>query len=334
MGNKDVYRCVSVRCNSWVCPDCSAKKGKFFRRRLHDRIHLFGNARLFTFTVNPGLFESAYDAYEFVRCGKFIPRLMRYLGIVNWVCVMECHKSSYPHWHLLIDVSNLCGAWIRGDDVSYSRPVDVAGWRYVPHFVDLRRVHRLWREWGIGEQVDLSRVRSKNPRHCVNYITKYLTKYPAGGYPDWLLGLSRVRFVSSSRSVGALVSDGVNQDRESVSCENEIDVKNDDCKVVRSMGYRVCRCGLSTIVLRCVAGGGYEYAGFYDMPLRFLVRVRPEWFFELDFYHDDGLSCVRGICVSELGLRCLDELQSSPDLQGFKRDYVKKRQSMIYGECA
>lgn len=231
------------RCRSWLCKDCGLSKGLAVRNRLMDKISLFAMPRLLTLTVDPKRFQSQSLAYHYVKDGKYIPRLMRYLGVRNWVCILECQRSGMPHWHLLIDVSACPSMFyaVRDGESVFSKKY-FEGSKKINNFFDLPRARRLWDGWGIGTQLQLSEKKSVSPLHAIRYVTKYLIKLPEN-FPPWLWDEVNVRFLSSSRSVGSLVSDG--------SCSELSD--SDDLEPVsrpkqHTYLVRVSLCGKSTNV--------------------------------------------------------------------------------------
>ncbi|HAU36458.1 MAG TPA: hypothetical protein DCX07_01915 [Phycisphaerales bacterium] len=138
-------------------------------------------------TVDPKGFESAEAAHDAIMAGGYIRRLMRLLGIKVWVWVLEFHKSGWPHWHILVDLSE------RGE----LRPGD------------LKRVWGLWRDkWGLGGLDLVQRKQFGESKHAVLYITKYLMKPPRSGYPDWFIQGKRRRMVQGARAVGRLCFKG------------------------------------------------------------------------------------------------------------------------------
>ncbi len=209
---KQFQRCISVRCKSWMCPDCRPGKGIEVRRRLMQKATEFVCPRLYTITVNRDWFASPAEAYRYVMEKKFISRLLtKELKIRRWVWVLEAQEENgdgWPHWHILIDVGELPGVWYCRENKEYclSRPDDQRRWLYIPHFLDLNRVHRLLRKWHIGEQCYLSVKQRKfqSPVHAIRYITKYLVKMPRRGFPDWMLHYSGLRFYQPSRALGTL----------------------------------------------------------------------------------------------------------------------------------
>ena len=62
---------------------------------------------LLTFTVDPQFFESPEAAFKWVTEQRAIARVMSWLASFlcgfHWFCVIEWHKSGWPHWHLLCD---------------------------------------------------------------------------------------------------------------------------------------------------------------------------------------------------------------------------------------
>ncbi len=162
---------------------------------------------LVTLTLDRDRWASPEEAHEYVMSGQFIRRLMHRLGVKTWVWVLEFQGKSgtgWPHWHLLVDASH---APRRG--------------------LDLQRAWRLWREkWGLGG-LDVTEKRWASPSHAVNYVTKYLVKFPGRGFPLWVLeSTRRIRFFQGSRKLGPLVSPPVvksESDESSEACAAETD---------------------------------------------------------------------------------------------------------------
>ena len=183
-------RAVPVRCRSWMCAACKRSRGYAYRERLLSKAKLFREPRLYTVTVNREWHESPEAAYEYVNEKKLIARLFRLLGVSRWAWVLEPQQESgdgWPHWHVLIDVSDLPGKWYHRDaKVSQeAAPEDRAGWFYIPHFLDLNRVHALLRKWQLGEQCRLSSRKEsfRSPEHAVNYITSTWSRCRSGSFP-------------------------------------------------------------------------------------------------------------------------------------------------------
>ena len=225
---------VPKRCRCRVCPACGKRRGWLVRQKLQSKLGIWRVPRLLTLTVDRKRFNSPVDAHREITGGKYVARLMRRLGIKRWVWVLEFQSASgagWPHWHLLIDMADLparsaftadrktvygragcCDAHLRSKWVVLHGPVPKGKGRVwtIPHYLDLAKAWRLWRdEWGCGG-LDLGKDRHKSmsAAHAVNYLTKYLLKQPPGGYPVWVLkSRRRLRFVAGSAAVGALVSE-------------------------------------------------------------------------------------------------------------------------------
>ena len=156
------------------------------RRAVRAREALWRDPCILTLTVDRKRFSSPQEAHRVVADGKFIPRLMRMCGIKLWVWVLEFQQETgegWPHWHLCIDRADLPG-------------------RMVP----LARAWKLWRDtWHLGGlQLSVKR-QGLTSAHALNYITKYLTKSPQSGYPEWVLHAHSIRFVQGCRALGPLV---------------------------------------------------------------------------------------------------------------------------------
>lgn len=210
----DFWRAVSPGCGSWMCKKCKTRRGYDLRKRLQGKAHLFAEPRLYTITVNREWHESPEAAYVDVTQAKFLARLLtKELGVRRWVWVLEPQAESgdgWPHWHILMDVSDLPGKWYSRElkEAREEEPEDKKGWQFIPHFFDLNRVHRLLRKWKVGEQCRLTVKKEDfaSAAHAINYITKYLVKMPERGYPSWMLKRPGIRFVQASRALGPVVS--------------------------------------------------------------------------------------------------------------------------------
>lgn len=172
-------------CRCRTCPDCGPRYGRKVRARLMQKSDQFLRPALFTLTVDRSAFGSPLDAFLVITGDGYLRRLMRLLGVKRWAWTLELQMKSgdgWPHWHLVIDLP--------------------------PGGIDLQRAWRLWRDkWGLGG-LDLHRKTNQNADHALLYVTKYLTKYPKEGFPDWILNLDRrVRWVQACRALGPVVSD-------------------------------------------------------------------------------------------------------------------------------
>ena len=205
------FKATPCRCNSWHCPDCRPIKGFHLRKLLMEKAALFKVPALFTFTINREWFKNPFESHKYVTDEKLISRLLtKEMNIRRWVWVLEIQEKSgegWPHWHILIDVGDLPGAWFHKESktAQSERPADVSGWCYIPHYFDLNKAHRLLRKWKVGEQCRLSEKKSDfdTPAHAINYITKYLTKMPKNKLPAWM-NFPRLKFYFASRALGDL----------------------------------------------------------------------------------------------------------------------------------
>jgi hypothetical protein len=185
----------ACRCRKRQCKRCGPVLGYAVREVLQSKVDLFGNFRLFTLTVDrQGTttgrgFGSPGEAHGHVTQKRLIARLMAEIGCDTWACVLEFQKSGggWPHWHLLVDLSRCPGGKL-----------------------DLPAVWHWWRDtWKVGgcKLSDLPKCVTR--AHALNYLTKYLVKFPEGGFPIWVMNsVERIRFVSASKRIGALVRAG------------------------------------------------------------------------------------------------------------------------------
>lgn len=245
------------RCWCRVCSSCAPRLGMRVRGALLRTQDSWEIPYLFTLTVDRSKFASPQAAYEHIKQGRYIPRLLTALNLVRWVHVLEFQMETWdekgrgwPHWHLLIDLAAVKG------------------------YVNLKKAWALWRDtWGLGG-LDLrmrKRMKDQSPESAMRYITKYLVKVPKEGWPDWVLEKRNIRFVQASRSIGALLyrkpaftEADVEQDQvEEIVAEDE-EVTDREPKTMKE---RVSSCGHKSSLLYEDTAGKYTYAG--------TVGVRP-----------------------------------------------------------
>ena len=222
------YRMVFMhcRCKSRMCIGCGPRMGFVLRMRLLAVADNFHKPTLFTLTVDRENFGSCQAAHDFISSKGRISLLMKRLGVKLWVWVLEFQQKTgdgWPHWHVLVDLADCPGGKI-----------------------DLERAWKFWRDkWGIGG-LDLQiKRRFRQPRHAVNYITKYLTKSPKSGYPRWVLESKKaIRLVAACRKLGALVSDGGSKLRSESDGERKPRGRR------RPLVDRLAECGQKTTAMR------------------------------------------------------------------------------------
>ena len=188
------YEIVKCRCDCWFCSDCSLVKGLVLRADLVPILDTFSGLLMVSLTVDPELFPSPRDAYLYMTKRRCVGRLMQALRRGEWLhssryfYVLEWQeRTEQAHFHVLLDSSfvpfeGLLGAWSKNrprwaGPVMGDRPPFGTAWISQPRF-------------------------SGGPLHAARYATKYLIKPPAGGFPEWVLGMGkdhRIRRYSTSR---------------------------------------------------------------------------------------------------------------------------------------
>jgi len=173
--------------------------GYALRRRVRAALEQWSALQMWTLTIDPMLFDGPAEAWEYLRSNRCISRWVRELrrkGCLEtgrYFCVVEFHKSGWPHFHILVESDYV--------------PFDAAraAWdRFRPKWAPKQE------RTGKGERPAFGGVRfSKGKRefatfaHAVNYATKYVIKTPDHGWPDWVKQ-SRGNVVRYSASRGLL----------------------------------------------------------------------------------------------------------------------------------
>src|SRR5688572_8184738 len=109
--SRESYELARVGCRSWFCPHCCTGKGLKLRERLIPILETFTGLMMWTFTVDPTLFASPGDAFDYVRAKRCISNVMRqlrrrgFLHSARYFVVIEWQGNGMPHWHLLADAS-------------------------------------------------------------------------------------------------------------------------------------------------------------------------------------------------------------------------------------
>lgn len=214
---------AGCKCNCRSCPECGRKRGFETRRVLMNKSNLekFKDPILLTLTIDPKNYKSPEHAHDVVTEGGYIRRLLRLLGIDTWLWVLEFHKSGWPHWHIVADVSE------RGRLTKK----------------DLRWCWHLWRDkWGLGAPDVQEKKRFSSAAYAMNYITKYLTMPEKNLFPEWFLKGSRRRLCQASQKVGRLTE-----------CKSNTKVsltgKEKKRKESRALIVRMNECGTRSAVL-------------------------------------------------------------------------------------
>ena len=196
--------CKRLGCGSvWCGCGCGMHKGLLLRDALKRELESFQSPFFVTCTVDPEMFpEGPEGALKWVQEGgvlsEFVRSLRRggHLLDTRYVWVLEFQEDSgFPHWHLIFDAlrvpfSELCESWA------------AAGWAG-------KRGRERWgprpRYEGKGQRPVFGSVqfrvkgREELGRLC-HYLTKYVTKMPVAGWPEWITKTTRqLRRWSTSR---------------------------------------------------------------------------------------------------------------------------------------
>ncbi len=201
----EFIQAVHQRCQSWLCEHCKKGKAEELRKSLLSVVEIaFANPKLFTFTTAREFYASPEEAYKTITKQKYIARAMKGMGIHRWFAVLEFQEEEgqgWPHWHVMIDLSDLPGLWYNKENQRYLKtmPKTIAGWLFIPHCVNLVRLNRLLKKWRFGLcQLSKQNKRVTTPEHAINYMMKYLSVMPDRHYSQWVYNLPRIRMFSRS----------------------------------------------------------------------------------------------------------------------------------------
>ena len=137
-----------LMCKSWNCPVCGPRKAYRLRKSIEEWSREHDLTRLLTLTLDPRKLGREVVAERYIKqvWAKFRVYLKRKLGrSVEYIAVMEYHKSGVPHLHALVS-------------------------EYIPQ----RWISNAWSRLGGGAIVHIERVMDGG--NIGRYLAKYLSK--------------------------------------------------------------------------------------------------------------------------------------------------------------
>ena len=179
------YLIRPCRCRRGFCEYCGPRLGYALRNRLALRLRHFNSVFGITLTVDGTLFPSPEAAWSYFSNGGLIGRFVRdldrrgHLHSKAYFWVVEFQKETeQPHWHLLLDAGH----------IPYGEIVEIYS-RYRPK--DSPPLDEpITAENYKGRPPAFGSVRFSPPADPLTaaiYATKYLTKFPEHGFPNWVL---------------------------------------------------------------------------------------------------------------------------------------------------
>lgn len=289
-----VVHVVPKRCRRCGCEACGCRARGSFRRYLRSVMGDDASWQMLTLTVDlKGTitgrgFDSPGAAWRAVMVCSLICRLMKRLGIRDWIWVLEWQRNGNPHWHVA----------------------------YRSRWVDFTLAWRLWRDvWGIGG------LKFPEKRVGVGSLPAYLAKYlgKGGSVPAWVKELPAstvVRMHQGSRSLPGFENfRRAERGLVARSVKGRVEVAGSSPRVSdgRTLGMVFASCGSRSVAFE-VSGDLTSECRRFRCELRVSLRtvrvcldrmgagylVLPE--FEVGLRGTwDGTGVVRDWCVDESG---------------------------------
>lgn len=208
-----------ARCKMWSCDYCARINQRMWRGYLNKRIDELGGVWSFmTLTAHPAAHQGGWTLYNLRDAWKPVYDAIRYLRReqkpIEYIRLFEKHESGEFHIHALWRL-HLPTPFRHADWLKIIATKNGLGWR-----VD-------WREIERGTEA----------QKVAMYITKYMTK-DAQGMMDMPKGLRRIQ---TSKGIGALKSEGSEDDWRMKSGIYEDDVDNHDSVIDVSTGEIVTK---------------------------------------------------------------------------------------------
>jgi len=160
-------RLIRLNCKTWACAYCGPRKAWRYKQAIRAIAERLSLTRFLTLTLDPSKIEG--DPVRYLRrvFNKFRVSLFRkFKCAVNYIAILEFHKSGIPHLHVLVD-----------------------------RFILQRWISEAWSALGGGGIVD---IRFVDVHRISHYLAKYLTKELLMSAP------LRSRRVTTSRSIHLL----------------------------------------------------------------------------------------------------------------------------------
>lgn len=189
-------------------------KALSLRADLLKAVKTFQGVFMLTLTIDPKIFNDPAAEFAYVadkRCvAKLVAALRREsssakLYSKRFFAIREFHQDGRVHYHVLldakfVDIHRVRELWGRFEPKDYVRPADDKSPRF--------------------GSVVYSKKDIVDKRHAAMYVTKYLTKGPEGGFPEWVLKRPHAlqRYSVSHRF---WASCGVDRGRQEVDSEFE-----------------------------------------------------------------------------------------------------------------
>jgi len=190
-----------LRCKSWSCPVCARKNRQTWRNFLSAKLRKISSVWWFGTLTAPAWARSPEKSLASIRDNfdRFMKRLRRVFGKVEYVRVYEVHQTGAFHLHIVI-----CGLAARVH--RYMARSGKLGFR-VSKANDLGNgwaVNTWWKKTAskckMGYIAEIKKIPSSE---AVGYITKYLTKSAQA------FDMPHLRRVQTSRGIGSPKSAGV-----------------------------------------------------------------------------------------------------------------------------
>jgi hypothetical protein len=160
-----------VYCRRYLCPVCGPARARLTRKAIRGAVEKHGLCRMLTLTLDPKRLEVGEDAHARIKTAfnRLRYRWQKaYRKGVEYVAVIEHHKSGMPHLHVAVS-------------------------RFLPR----KLIQRWWQKAGGGAQVWIS---YRQPGRAGSYIGKYIGKQLRAELAGELMPL-RSRRVQTSRGI-------------------------------------------------------------------------------------------------------------------------------------
>lgn len=190
-----------LRCKSWSCPICARKNRQTWRNFLSAKLRKISSVWWFGTLTAPAWARTAEKSLAAIRQNfdRFMKRLRRVFGKVEYVRVYEVHQLGAFHLHVVL--SGLCARVERFEGRNHVR-----GFRPCRQSDNSRSmaVNTWWKKTAAKCKMGyIAEVKKIPSGEAVGYITKYMTKAAQN------FECRNLRRIQTSQGIGSPKSAGV-----------------------------------------------------------------------------------------------------------------------------
>jgi len=191
---------VRLRCKSWQCEYCAEANRQMWRSHLGKMLAKLNLDWWFGTITAPSWLRTPEDSLQVIRTNfdRFMKRLRRVFGKVEYARVYETHEKGAFHLHLVVSGLSPFVTHFRSRSGSLCfRPAQVGGQKGTWSMLTWWK--KTLSKCGLGYIADIKQI---PPYAAVKYVTKYMTKSAQAFYVPGLRQIQTTRGIGSPKPAG------------------------------------------------------------------------------------------------------------------------------------